>query len=109
MVLKTTENVDHMKRTISLALCLLLFIACQSRAAAFHFVDGDGVRDLYFGDAPIWRDMIKYAPADRDATYKPYKHVYGFGENAGPVTKGPGGLYPHPRGVFLGFKTQFGD
>src|SRR5687768_5936912 len=113
MVQEPPEDVDFMKHNICFVACLLLLVAsCQHSAQAengngaeFRFVDGDGVRDLYFGTKPIWRDNIKYDPADRDNTYKPYKHVYGFGKNAGPITKGPGGTHPHHRGVFLGFKT----
>jgi hypothetical protein len=62
--------------------------------------------DLLFGDRPVLRYM--YAPVDnsspeaRAATYKPYHHVF---DPAGKrlVTKGPGGLFPHHRGLYFGF------
>ncbi len=74
----------------------------------FHFQDGDGYRDLLYGQTPIWRDMIKYDAADRENTYKPFKHVFGF-EGEGFITKGPGGQYPHHRGIFFGFKAFDSD
>src|SRR5688500_4156610 len=74
----------------------------------FRFVDGDGYRDLFFGDKPIYRYMTKYDPADRDNTFKPFHHLYGM-HDEGFITKGPGGLYTHHRGLFFGYKTQHGD
>lgn len=110
MVLETPEDVDLINRNFCIVLSLLLAVGCSSRnGAKYHFVDGDGFRDLYHGEQPVWRDMIRYDPADRESTYKPYKHVYGFDKDAGFITKGPGGTHPHHRGIFLGFKTQFGD
>ena len=44
----------------------------------------------------------------RLATYKVYHHL--FADDGKLVTKGPGGLYPHHRGLFYGFrKTTYGD
>jgi hypothetical protein len=75
----------------------------------FHFVEGDGYRDLLFGKQPVYRYMTKYDPADHANTFKPFHHVAGF-HDEGFITKGPpGGLYPHHRGIFFGFKTQHGD
>ena len=81
--------------------------AASGAAAGFHFQDGDGYRDLLYGQTPIC-DMIKYDPADRENTYKPYKHVFGF-EGEGFITKGPGGRNPHHRGIFFGFKAFDSD
>jgi hypothetical protein len=88
----------------------------------FHFEDGEGYRDLRYGTAGVLRDMIAYDPARRSDTFKPYTHVFRFpassGDPAAPttspadefITKGPGGKYPHHRGIYLGWnKTQFGD
>lgn len=75
----------------------------------FHYVDADGYRDLYYGTQPVYRYVNKYDPADHANTFKPFHHVYGF-HDEGFITKGPpGGLYPHHRGIFFGFKTQYGD
>src|SRR2546421_9702726 len=81
----------------------------DAKTQAFHFAEGEGFRELLYGDKGVWRDMIKYDPANRADTFKPYKHVYNFdGQNF--ITKGPGGKYTHHRGIFFGFnKTQFGD
>ena len=93
--------------------------------AVFRFSDGEGWRDLYHGDVPVWRDMIKWDPADRENTFKPFEHVHAFGPadssraESGPdsnpsgghasfITKGPGGKFPHHRGIFFGYKAQAG-
>ncbi|HTL29704.1 MAG TPA: DUF6807 family protein [Tepidisphaeraceae bacterium] len=78
------------------------------RNETFKFVDGDGFRDLVYGDQKITRDMIKWDPSDRANTFKPFTHVFAFNGD-GYITKGPGGLYTHHRGIFFGFKTQYGD
>ena len=85
-----------------------LLVAAAGCGQKFKFVSGDGYRDLVHGKTPVWRDMIKYDPADHANTFKNYKHVYAF-DGSGFITKGPGGKYTHHRGVFFGFKTQFGD
>lgn len=38
----------------------------------------------------------------REETYKPYLHVFDA-EGTAPITKGPGGQFPHHRGLFLGW------
>jgi hypothetical protein len=69
--------------------------------------------ELSYGDRPVLRYM--YKPLDessdeaRELTTKVYHHLYDLtGERF--VTKGPGGQYPHHRGLFLGFsKISYGD
>jgi len=63
--------------------------------------------DLMFGDRPVLRYM--YTPYDGkdeesiERTKKPFHHV--FDPNGGRlITKGAGGLYPHHRGIFFGYK-----
>src|SRR5689334_3640942 len=84
--------------------------SCANRAAStpptataspFRFVDGDGYRELHYQGRPIYRYMIKYDPKDRENTYKPFHHVYGF-HDEGFITKGPGGMETHHRGIFFG-------
>jgi hypothetical protein len=91
--------------------------------AFFRFKDGDGVRDLYHADRPVMTQVIKYDPKDHANTYKPFDHVYSFkpatqpstqpADNRGTyrtITKGPGGQFPHHRGIYFGFnKTAYGD
>jgi hypothetical protein len=79
-------------------------------AAVFAFADGDGYRDLTFAGKGVLRYMDKYDPADHLNTFKPYHHVFDFHHPGAFITKGPGGLYTHHRGLFFGFnKTQYGD
>lgn len=59
--------------------------------------------ELSFGGQPVLRYMYEALdPENREATYKVYHHLY---NPAGTrfVTKGPGGLYTHHRGIFFGF------
>jgi hypothetical protein len=62
--------------------------------------------ELAFGKRPVLRYMYaaldETTPETRAATYKPYHHVYDP-EGKFLITKGPGGLYPHHRGLFFGF------
>lgn len=74
----------------------------------FRFAAGDGYRDLLLGDRPVYRHVNKYDPADRENTYKPFYQVYALHDD-GFITKGPGGKFPHHRGIFFGFKTPHGD
>jgi hypothetical protein len=72
----------------------------------------DGTLDLFDGDRRVLRYMFKYdrsTPEAKELTYKVYHHVYDeTGENL--LTKGPGGLYSHHRGLFLGFnKLRVGE
>ncbi|MBW3598608.1 MAG: PmoA family protein [Planctomycetes bacterium] len=70
--------------------------------------------DLRLGDKPVLRYMFEGVDESskerREETYKVYHHVFDpAGERL--VTKGPGGLFPHHRGVFYGFNkiTHDGD
>jgi hypothetical protein len=69
--------------------------------------------DLIMGGKPVLRYM--YAKLDettkesRSATFKPYHHVF---DPAGKrlMTKGPGGLFPHHRGLYFGFnRISYGE
>jgi hypothetical protein len=73
---------------------------------------GDHIDLLYDG-----RPAIRYmqptldesTPEARNATHKPYHHVYSP-DGKTLLTKGPGGLYPHHKGLFYGFnKITYGD
>jgi hypothetical protein len=68
--------------------------------------------ELFFGDRPILRyvhpTLDESSPKSREETFKVFHHVY---DPSGKrlVTKGPGGLYTHHRGVFYGFmKATYG-
>lgn len=75
----------------------------------FAWHDTPGVsNELRLGEKPVLRYM--YEPIDesngaaRERTFKPYHHVYNPAGSA-IVTKGPGGLFPHHRGIYYGFMT----
>ena len=62
--------------------------------------------ELQFGDTAVIKYMYEAIDESTDKrrqeTYKPYHHVYNpAGDKL--LTKGPGGLFPHHRGVFYGF------
>lgn len=68
---------------------------------------------LLFGDRPVLRYMAapldSTSKASREQTYKVYHHLYSP-EGDRLVTKGPGGLYTHHRGIFYGFnKVTYGE
>lgn len=80
---------------------------------SFAWADTQGkYADLKFGDQPVLRYMYERVDETskerRAETFKVYHHVY---NPAGTrlLTKGPGGLFPHHRGVFYGFnKISYG-
>jgi hypothetical protein len=69
-------------------------------------------RELRLGTRPVLRYMHSQLDETtkeaRSATFKPYHHMYDpTGQRL--VTKGPGGLFPHHRGVFYGWnKITYG-
>ena len=106
--------VQTMKLFISLiAIVLPFFSAGPLRAAdEFHWVNQPqaGTADLLYGDQPVLRYMYGFdgsTPQARDDTSKVYHHVFGPGTKT-LITKGTGGLYPHHRGLFVGWReTSF--
>jgi hypothetical protein len=80
--------------------------------SGFHWVTKDeAATELRFGDRPVLRyvhpKLDESTPQSRLETFKVYHHVYDpKGQRL--VTKGPGGLYTHHRGLFYGFmKTSY--
>jgi len=73
----------------------------------FHFQDEQGKhKDLMFGDRPVLRYMYEAVDTStedrRKETMKVYHHLFDpTGEHL--LTKGPGGLFQHHRGIFYGF------
>lgn len=72
--------------------------------------DGAGEAELRYSSHGVDKPMLQYmyAPLDestpetREATYKVFHHTFTpRGDRL--LTKGPGGLYPHHRGLFYGF------
>ena len=76
-------------------------------AQTFRWQEAPGEHtELRLGDRPVMRYM--YKPLDdstkeaRELTYKVFHHVFDP-KGTRLVTKGPGGRYPHHRGLFYGF------
>lgn len=93
---------------------LLLVAASPSQGAEYKWVDEPGKHiELRQGDRPVVRYMYEAIDESskeaREKTYKPYLHVFSpDGETL--LTKGPGGLFPHHRGIYYGFnKVTYGD
>jgi len=64
---------------------------------------GDHSSLLRLGDQPVLQyEHPVYNPNDVEQTKKPFHHLY---DPAGDklITKGPGGLYSHHRGIFFGY------
>lgn len=89
-------------------------VSQSDSVAGFHFENQAGkYSELQFGSRPVLRYM--HEALDRSTkertgeTYKVYHHVYDP-TGARLVTKGPGGLFPHHRGLFFGFnRIKYGD
>lgn len=80
--------------------------------ASWHDTPGKST-ELRFGDRPVLRYMYEEVDNSskerRGETYKVYHHVFDP-EGDRLLTKGPGGLFPHHRGLFYGFnKISYGD
>jgi hypothetical protein len=85
----------------------------SSRPKADGAEYGEDSRELQLAGRPVVRYMHtkldETTPAARQATYKPYHHVY---DPSGKryLTKGPGGVFPHHRGIFFGFnRISYGE
>jgi hypothetical protein len=97
----------------SLAACLALPTATRAEeTSGFHWkVDEQaGTADLLRGDQPVLRYMYAYdtsSPERTEETFKVYHHVFAP-DSQTIITKGPGGLYTHHRGLYVGWnKTEF--
>lgn len=83
-------------------------------AAGFRWSsEQDKFDELSLGDRPVMRYMRepldKSSPERIGETFKVYHHVYDP-QGKQFVTKGPGGLFPHHRGLFYGFnRISYGD
>lgn len=79
----------------------------SSDLTKFRFQDESGKhKDLLYGDRPVLRYMYESvddsSESRRQETMKVYHHLFDpKGENL--LTKGPGGLFQHHRGIFYGF------
>ncbi len=80
--------------------------------SGFEWVDraGEGTADLLYDGKPVLRYMYAFdrsTPQRTTETFKVFHHVFGPGTED-LITNGPGGLYPHHRGLFVGWRrTRF--
>ncbi len=92
---------------ILLSCCAVLSLASMASAAeGFRLQDtaGDHI-DVLYGDKIVARYMYAYDKTRLTDTYKPYLHIFDA-EGKTPITKGPGGLFPHHRAIFVGWKKM---
>jgi len=106
-------------RTNIIAITILSFLAVATFNATANdegFVwqeeEDEGI-ELRWNGRPAIRYMMpkldESSAERRNATFKPYHHVYSP-DGKTLLTKGPGGLFPHHRGLFYGFnKITYGD
>lgn len=94
-------------------LCVLAFaVNASSEAAEFSWKtnEKEGTADLRYGDHPVLRYMFAYDPSTPERltqTFKPFHHVFGPGTDT-IITNGAGGLFPHHRGLYVGWnKTSW--
>lgn len=84
-------------------LAVFAVVCCLLAGLAF----ADESVDLVVDGTPWLRTMITpyddASPEAREQTYKVYTHIMDF-DGGQPITKGPGGLYPHHRGLFIGWR-----
>ena len=83
--------------------------ALAAKSLGFRWADDpqDRIR-LFWLEKPVmdYRDAPydNSSKAIRDRTFKVYDHLYDPDDGKRQVTKGPGGLYTHHRGLFYGFQ-----
>jgi hypothetical protein len=95
-----------LRALISGPLAAIVLITTDALGAGFSFQDKPGeALDLLKDGRIVARYMYGYDTSSkerREETYKPYLHVFdAAGEK--PITKGPGGSFPHHRGIFVGW------
>ena len=94
--------------SVSCALLIALHAAPTRAAEGFEWIDRpeQGTADLLYGGKPALRYMYGFdrsTPARETETFKVYHHVFGPGTED-LITNGPSGLYPHHRGLFVGWR-----
>lgn len=85
---------------------LLVLASALPAETGFVWTEEPGKHaDLAFNGRKIARyvheRIDESSPARREETYKPFHHLFDAGGNL--ITKGPGGKFPHHRGIYYGF------
>jgi hypothetical protein len=105
-------------KLMSATCCIVLLFAtlatpssgrlCAAGPGSFEWVDRpeQGTADLIYDGKPVIRYMYAFdrsTPKRAEETFKVFHHVFGPG-TADLITNGPNGLYPHHRGLFVGWR-----
>lgn len=82
---------------------------CPAPEYTWERTDDYSIQLLYDGNPLIGYEHPVYDAQDVEMTKKPFHHVYSpSGDET--ITKGPGGLYSHHRGIFYGYnRVILGD
>lgn len=100
------NSFPRLKHLLAAALLVATSAARLHAADAFAFKDEPGQHlDILANGKLVARYMYAYdksTPAKLLETYKPYLHVFDA-EGTAPITKGPGGTFPHHRGIYIGW------
>jgi hypothetical protein len=83
-------------------------VSAAEPADGFEWIDrpDQGTADLLYAGKPALRYMYAFdcsTPKRAEETFKVYHHVFGPG-TSDLITNGPSGLYPHHRGLFVGWR-----
>jgi hypothetical protein len=87
-------------------------IETATGSALFDWEQEDEGDRLTFGGDPVLLyvhpELDESTPEARERTYKPFHHL--FAPNGRRLSKGPGGLFTHHRGLFFGFnRVSYGE
>ncbi len=88
-----------------------IFIGRSCADTRYQWTDDEnGTTKLMYKDTPVMEYIYKaFDPQNPDANQKPYHQVYSP-DGSQLITKGEGGLYPHHRGIFFGYRNvSIGD
>ncbi len=98
-----------MRRQLMCSLiCVVVLLAVRAGAADGGFAVQDKAgdhADVLLDGKIVARYMYGFEKSTKERlteTFKPYLHIFDA-EGKAPITKGPGGLFPHHRGIFIGW------
>jgi hypothetical protein len=99
------------KRVLFAVPLLCWFVTGRAMAdeSGFSLKDQPGQHlDVRFAGQTVARYMYAYDTERLTDTYKPYLHVMDA-DGQRPITKGPGGQFPHHRAIFIGYNRMTAD
>lgn len=100
---------DRLVRFFAVLACLALSVPAVAAEPGFQLRDQPGEHlDVVYDGRTVARYMYAFDTDRWTDTYKPYLHVMNA-EGDQPITKGPGGQFPHHRGIFIGYNRLAWD